>query len=72
MDSACILACDIETICSQYDENLFGDHVCSSPCSRLLWGTAGMRLRPRLRLGLRQGLEGDGIGSGISTLDKRA
>ena len=27
MDSACILACDIEKICSQYDENLFADHV---------------------------------------------
>ena len=36
MDSACILACDIEKACSQYDENLFADNdVFSSPCSRL-------------------------------------
>ena len=26
MDSACILACGIEKMCSQYDENLFADH----------------------------------------------
>ena len=43
MDSACILACDIEKVCSQYDENLFAHHVCSSPCSCLLWGAPGMR-----------------------------
>ena len=42
MDSACILAYDIEEGCSQYDENLFADHVCSSPYSRLLWGAPGM------------------------------
>ena len=30
-------------VCSQYDENLFADHVCSSRCSRLLWGNPGMR-----------------------------
>ena len=27
MDSACILACAIEKVCSQYDANLFADHV---------------------------------------------
>ena len=43
MDSACILAYGIEKVCSQYDENLFADHVCSSSCSRLLWGDPGMR-----------------------------
>ena len=40
MDSACILACDIEKVCGQYDENLFADHVCSSDLLQL-----------RLRLG---------------------
>ena len=39
MGSACILACDIEKGCSQYDGNLFAGHVCSSPCSRPLWST---------------------------------
>ena len=58
MDSACILACDIEQNCSQYDENLFGDHGCSSPCSyQWLLSALGcswlrLRLRPRLRLRL--------------------
>ena len=33
-----------------YDENLFADHVCSSPCSRLLW----------LRLSLGSGLGSEG------------
>ena len=41
------------------------NNVCSSPCSRLLWGAPGMRpsrLRLRLRLGLRLGL---GLGLGL-------
>ena len=36
MDSACILACVIEKVCSQYDENLVADNVCSKPCSHLV------------------------------------
>ena len=43
MDSACIQACDIEKDSSQYDENLFANHVCSRLCSHLLWGALGMR-----------------------------
>ena len=52
MDSACILAFDIEMFCSQYDENLFADHVCSSPFSRLLWGAPDMRVGLALSLQL--------------------
>ena len=52
MDSACILACDIEKVCSQYDENLFADHG------------LGLGLRSGLELGLGLGLElGLGLGS---------
>ena len=43
MDAACILACVVKKVCSQYDENLFADHVCSNPWSHLLWGHPGMR-----------------------------
>ena len=43
MGSACVIACDVENVCSQYDGNWFADHVGSSPCSCLLWGAPGMR-----------------------------
>ena len=80
MDSDCILACDIEKVCSQYNENLFADHVCSRSCSCLLWGALVYVGLPqslqvtstRRRRRHRHRLEGGGVGSAITILNKGA
>ena len=70
MDSACILACDIDKVFSQYDENLFADHVCSSTCSCLAlapvmrWSASISTIEFHhfgLGLGLGLGWEGEGL-----------